>query len=188
MSKEYINKKNETISYIERSHISPLKVALRKVATFIVTLSVVFYSPMSVDAVRKYTFNFLYNVYKTFTEVKSEPNDTREKIERYYTLPIEIEDCCVVNKNEGSLISFVLLNNKRGCIIKFFQSVYQSYRSFNSENGKLSEATINNTLCLVCKDKDNYFCYWSFDGYFFELIYSTELSEDFMYSIVGNLK
>lgn len=187
-SKEYINKRNETISYIERSHTSPFKIALRKVAVFIVTLSVIFCSLMSVDAVRKYTLSFLYNVYRTFTEIKSETNNTRNEIEKYYTLPIELEDYYIVNKNEGKLISFVLLNNEKGNVIKFSQSVYQSYRSFNSENSTLSEVTLNNTSCLICKDENNYLCYWCFDGYFFELIYSAEIGEDFMYSIIGNLK
>ena len=57
----------------------------------------------------------------------------------------------------------------------------------NKGETELNETTINDTPCLTCANDKNYFCYWEFDEYRFELIYPLELGEEFMCEIVGKL-
>ena len=69
----------------------------------------------------------------------------------------------------------------------FTQRIEISHFTFDSENGELKEEIINDTPCLVCETNSDYFCYWEFDGYRFELVYPKELGREFMSEVVGNL-
>ena len=77
--------------------------------------------------------------------------------------------------------------NKKEQDIVFTQSITAISSSLNSEHGKLNETIINNTPCLTCKNDTNYFCYWEFDGFRFELVYPIDLGEEYLREIIGKL-
>lgn len=80
-----------------------------------------------------------------------------------------------------------------------FQEIYEKYRkqmwyvenidsSIDSEDSNVMEVTVNNTNTLYCNNGHSIICAWSEYGYYFELIYPSELGEKYMYNIIGKLE
>ncbi len=187
-SDKYIKAKNKLLKKIGYSYWKYVNTIAKKAAVIIITLIVAFSSLLTVDAFRNKFVDFIFKIYETFTEIKStDKNYTDQIIYKRYTtnsIPTQFSKN-LDNNNNGS--SVLIWSNNREKDIILTQTLTTVSSSFNSENGKLNETTINDTPCLTCANDKNYFCYWEFDEYRFELIYPLELGEEFMCEIVGKL-
>ena len=184
-SEEYVKSKEKLLNKMGTSYWKYVNTIAKKAAVIIITFIIAFSSLMTVDAFRKNVIDFVYKIYSTFTKVES--NNTSTTIDTFYTFS-SIPDGFVTNdKNMNKLFSVLYLKDLLQKEIVLTQIVSSNSHQFNSEHGELSEIIINNTPCLTCKTNTDYFCYWEFDGYRFELIYPVDLGEEFMSEVVGNL-
>lgn len=185
-SKEYIKHKEKLIKSVGRPYWKFINTATKKVAIIIVALIIAFSSLMTVDAFRENVINFIYEIYNTFTSIQGKLIDEKNLNKNYIlaNIPLNFKNI-IFNKTESSN-SFAWINSQDKMII-FSQVPLTEIQQFNTEFGTLTETIINNTPCLTCKTNTDYFCYWEFDGYRFELIYPLDLGEEFMSEVVGNL-
>ncbi len=186
-SEAYIKGKNYAIQNTEQVERKSTKTVIKKIAVIVVTLLFATSSLMSVDAVRNNVSNFIFHVYNSFTEIKQDKETDKEKIVSKYTLSNLPDGYYVASTDANSLSFITFYTNKNSESIVLNQMVTSVSKNFNSEQGELSEVKINDTNCLICKKDSNYFCYWDFDGYRFELIYPMELGEKYMAEVVGKL-
>ena len=187
-SAEYIKTKDKLLNKLERSYWKYINTIAKKAAVIIIALIISFSSLMTVDATREKIVDFIYNIYYYFSEVKSNKNYSGELIKKYYsirTLPTDFKLVSFNNDSERRL--YVLWMDAKEYCITFSQTVTSDTNQFDSEHGVLEESNINNTPCLICKTNTDFFCYWEFDGYRFELVYPIDLGEEFMSEVVGNL-
>ncbi len=186
-SDKYIKRKEKLLKNLDHSYWKFINTAAKKVAVILITLIIAFSSLMTVDAFRETVLGFLFKVYSTFTEIEPTNTAIKEHIETTYAFSTTpntyTEKFCL--SNDYLVTSY--WSNKKGQRILLTQNLITNSHGFNSEHGELSEAIINDTPCLICKNDVNYFCYWEFDGYRFELVYPTDLGEEFMSQVVGKL-
>lgn len=186
-SDKYIKSKKQLLKRMSHSYWKYTNTVAKKVAVIIITLILTFSSLMSVDAIREKLLDFVFNIYSTFTVIKSNTAIEKSHIDTYYTLSNIPEEFNVSLTNHNSIISTMFWTNKKEQDIVFTQSITAISSSLNSEHGKLNETIINNTPCLTCKNDTNYFCYWEFDGFRFELVYPIDLGEEYLREIIGKL-
>lgn len=159
----------------------------KKAAIIILTLIIAFSSLITVDSIRERIVDFVVNVYKTFTEIESNYDSEKHLIDTYYTLDALPKDFHVSLAEQSAIMCTFLWSNHKKQDISIIQSTLPFSHIFNSEEGDIIEVIINDTPCLVCKNDSDYFCYWEYDGYRFELIYPIDLGEEFMSEVVGKL-
>ena len=187
-SNEYIKYKEKLIKNLGNSYWKFVNTVAKKVAVIIISLIIAFSSLLTVDAFREKVVDFIYKVYVSYTELLYKNNNQNMFIEKYYSSHYIPNNYSIVALNIDSVERmYVLWINKNGSYISLTQNVFSGSNQFNSEHGELSEIIVNNTPCLTCKTNTDYFCYWEFDGYRFELIYPIDLGEEFMSKVVGNL-
>ncbi len=186
-SEKYLREKEKLIRKVGTSYWRYVNTAAKKVAVIMITFIIAFSSLMSVDAVREKIVDFVYTIFETFTEIDSNNNTYKSKIDRCYTTEFVSEyfSDVVIDKTENRVIMRWESAKKGDIYLSQFSSA--STQIFNSEDAELKETIINDTPCLVCENEASYFCYWEFDGYRFELIYPIELGEEFMSTVVGHL-
>ena len=187
-SEKYIKSKEKLIKKLGHSYWKYVNTVAKKAAVIIVALIIAFSSLMTVDAFREKLIEFIYNTYRTFTEISSMENESDFITEKCYSinkLPNEFQ-IDYINKQNAKRISTYYIDNYNNYVL-LTQATKSEATQFNSEHGKLFEKIINDTPCLICKDPNLYYCYWEFDGYRFELVYPLDLGEEFMSEVVGNL-
>lgn len=186
-SEKYIKEKNKLIKQLGHSYWKLVNTVAKKAAIIIITLIIAFSSLMTVDAVREKFMDFVFKIYSTFTEIEPKAATDTVCIETCYAIPEPPENYkkTYVNYNEATF--FMVWTNDNQQDIVLTQELTFTMHVFNSEEGDLNEKIINDTACLTCENNLNYFCFWEFDGYRFELVYPKELGEGFMTDVVGNL-
>lgn len=186
-SEKYIKSKEKLIKKLGHSYWKYVNTVAKKAAVIIVALIIAFSSLLTVDAFRERVVDFAYKIYNTFSEIIRYDSEKEINLDRLYK-PRNIN--ATYNK-ETKLYSpglwFVIWSNEDNITISFKQNDISIGTQFNTEHGTLNETIINDTPCLTCKTNTDYFCYWEFDGYRFELIYPLDLGEEFMSEVVGNL-
>ncbi len=185
-SDKYLKNKEKLLNKLSRSYWKYVNTAVKKVAVIIISFIIAFSSLMTVDAFRETIVSFIVTIFNTFTQVEQTVR-TEEYIDTYYsfsTPPLNYSK--IIINYDKSIFSHLWLNSD-GDHLSLNQVPVSAPNQFNSEHGDLSEVVINNTPCLVCKDPIQYYCYWKFDGYRFELIYPIDLGEEFMSEVVGHL-
>ena len=185
-SDKYLSNKERLLNKLSRSYWKYVNTAAKKVAVIIISFIIAFSSLMTVDALRESLIDFIVTIYKSFAVIEHKIANN-EYLENYYSLqkPPEGYTNILTNLDNSKFIQLWDFNGSNP--ISLAQVPLYTPNQFNSEHGKLSEETINNTPCLVCVDNTLYYCYWEFDGYRFELIYPIELGEEFMSEVVGHL-
>ena len=186
-SEKYIKSKEKLIKKLGRPYWKYVNTVAKKAAIIIVALIIAFSSLMTVDAIREKFVSFVYKIYNTFTQISYNDTLDSNSIETNYTftnVPIAYEKHTTILTESANSYYWI---NKRNKLIVLTQVEESNLHQFNSEHGKLFERIINDTPCLICKDPNQYYCYWEFDGYRFELIYPLDLGEEFMSEVVGNL-
>lgn len=185
-SKKYLKVLEKILHKLDRSYWKYVNTVAKKIAVIIVTLIIAFSSLMTVEAFREMIANFVITIYESFTKIEQE-SKTEQHIGTYYslnTLPIKYVKCV---SHHSETLFFQVWDNDDSKSISLNQVAVNNTNLFNSEHGELSEAIVNDTPCLICKDNIQYYCYWEFDGYRFELVYPLDLGEEFMSEVVGNL-
>ena len=183
----YIKYKDKLLNKLGHSYWKFVNTVAKKAAVIIIALIISFSSLMTVDAFREKFVKFLYTVYTNFTQIESKNNDNEKYFTRNYSLN-NIPNGYIKVFNESNKHSTVYYwKNINNQLIMLTQISILNSNQFNTEHGTLKETTINDTPCLTCKTNTDYFCYWEFDGYRFELIYPIALGEQFMSEVVGNL-
>lgn len=185
-SDEYIKTKNKLLNKLDLSYWKYVNTITKKIAAIIIALIVSFTSLMTVEAFRGKIINFLYEIYDTFTELSSN-KEQAINIEKYYCIKAIPKNFMLSSTNQYSRIMSTYWVNNNQNYIMLTQTDSSNVHQFNTEYGTLNEVIINNTPCLICKTSSDYFCYWEFDGYRFELVYPIDLGEEFMSEVVGNL-
>lgn len=185
-SDKYLKNKEKLLNKLSRSYWKYVNTIAKKVAVIIISFIIAFSSLMTVDAFRKSVIDFVITIFDSFSKV--EQNFEEEKqIGAYYSISklplryIKFIDHC------SEALYTQVWNNSNNDQISLNQVPANTPHQFDSESGELSEAIINNTPCLICKDSIQYYCYWEFDVYRFELVYPIELSEEFISKVVGHL-
>lgn len=187
-SEKYLKAIERILNKLDRSYWKYVNTVAKKVAVIIVTLIIAFSSLMTVDAFRETVIDFIVKIYETFSEVKASRSNNSKQIEISYSFESSPHLYFITTTLFTNATNLqVWHNNVTGQDISLKQSPVYTSNYFDSEHGKLSEAIINDTPCLICKDNIQYYCYWEFDGYRFELIYPVDLGEEFMSEVVGNL-
>lgn len=184
-SEKYIKSKEKLIKNLGRSYWKYINTVAKKVAVIIVALIIAFSSLMTVDAIREKFVSFVYNIYDIFTEIIEDNSTQKVDLDKYFkpkNIDYHIETIQCLPK-----LLLIIWNNEHNQSISFKQSNISIVNQFNSEYGEPIESIIDDTPCLICKTNTDYFCYWEFDGYRFELIYPLDLGEEFMSEVVGNL-
>lgn len=185
-SEEYIRHKEKLIKSVGRPYWKFVNTIAKKVAVIIVTLIIAFSSLMTVGAFREKVVDFIYKIYKIYSDVTSD-NDEKNLSGNHYTIFNIPTGYTYTFSNKYQRIISTYWGSVNSTYIMLTQTDTSNTNKFNSEHGELSEKIINNTPCLVCVDNNLYYCYWEFDGYRFELIYPLDLGEEFMSEVVGNL-
>lgn len=185
-SEKYIKKRNRIIRQLGQPYYKLINTTLKKVAIIILTLIMAFSSLMTVDAFREKLLEFIYQTFSTHTVIYPSKNNT-DKIEKHYTIPFIPDSYTETFSKESANVFTKNYENDIHQYILFIQSLSSTPMYFDSENGSLKQELINDTPCLTCKNDVNYFCYWEFDGYRFELVYPAELGKQFMSDVVGKL-
>lgn len=186
-SDNYVQSKEKLIKKLGTSYWRFINTVAKKVAIIIVTLIIAFSSLMTVDAFREKVVDFVYKIYDIFTEIKYDQINTKTYIDTNYTTANIPNSYSNKSTNFNKSSNAFLWMNQRNELITLIQSPSKNSQQFNTEHGILKEVIINDTPCLTCKTTTDYFCYWEYDGYRFELIYPTDLGEEFMSEVVGNL-
>lgn len=186
-SDKYLKAKEKLLNKLGRSYWKYVNTIAKKVAIIILTIIIAFSSLMTVDSIRERVVNFVVNIYNTFAKIEAENTISTDPIKTFYALPFVPEEFNNKNLNCSELLSTIYWRNYKQESIIFTQTSPLRFYKFNSEHNNIAEAIINNTLCLVCKDNNLYYCYWEFDGYRFELVYPIDLGEEFMSEVVGKL-
>lgn len=185
-SNKYKRNKDKLIKNLGHSYWKFINTAAKKVAVIVVALIIAFSSLMTVDAFRKKIVDFAYEVYKTFTTIYSY-KDSSVYLEKNYSLKVIPTGYNFSIFNDYKKLKTIMWHNEYNEMIILTQANPLKSHHFNTEYGELNETIINDTPCLICKTNTDYFCYWEFDGYRFELIYPTDLGKEFMSEVVGNL-
>lgn len=185
-SGKYLKAKERLLKKLDRSYWKYVNTAAKKAAVILITLIIAFSSLMTVDAFRETFVNFIITIYKNFTQIE-EDLKTEEHIKTYYSFEKLPKSYTKVDVQYNKATYFQIWDNNALKPISLNQVPTHTSNQFDSEHGELSEAIINDTPCLICKDEIQYYCYWEFDGYRFELIYPADLGEEFMSEVVGNL-
>lgn len=188
-SDKYLKSKQKLLNKLGHSYWKYVNTISKKVAIIIVTFIIAFSSLMTVASIREKVVDFIVNVYKTFSEIIPSNSNEKTSMSKYYSIPnfpenynyIELS----VNQYDGMIATYWIIEQQKYVMLTQI-STSDPYK-FDSENGELSELIINNTPCLVCKTGTDFFCYWEFDGYRFELVYPIDLGEEFMSEVVGKL-
>lgn len=185
-SDKYLKSKEKLLNKLNHSYWKYVNTVAKKVAVVTISFIIVFSSLMTVDAFRESIINFVITMFDSFSKVE-QTYKTEEIIHSYYS----------INKLPSEYVKFIthyteaiytqVWNNSNNNQISLSQVPANTANQFNSERGELSEAIINNSPCLICKDQIQYYCYWEFDGYRFELVYPIDLGEEFMSEVVGHL-
>ena len=184
-SDKYLKHKEKLLKKLNYSYWKYVNTVAKKVAIVTISFIIAFSSLMTVDAFRESIMDFIVTVYETFSKIEQYSKDSC--ISTYYslqTLPSGYNKKII---HSTSAVHMQVWTNHDSKNISINQVPFHIPNSFNTEHGELSEAIINNTPSLVCKDQIQYYCYWEFDGYRFELIYPVELGEEFMSEVVGHL-
>lgn len=188
-SKEYVKSKEKLLNKLGTSYWKYVNTIAKKAAVIIITLIISFSSLMTVDAFREKVVDFVYTIYSTFTKVSSSNNtDKNMHITNFFTIntiPKGYTKRSFIQQSKRRIFTYWINNNDR--YIMLMQTNLLDTNQFNSEHGELNEVIINDTPCLVCEHNTDYFCFWEFDDYRFELIYPVDLGEEFMSEVVGNL-
>lgn len=187
-SDEYIKAKDSLLNKLGHSYWKFINTVAKKVAVIIIALTIAFSSLMTVDAFREKIVNFVYKIYTTFTEITIDYKKESNRVERYYSvekIPKQYIKTTVNKQLDRKITTYWF--DKSDNYIMFTQTNLSDSNLFNSEHGIVKEVNINKTPCLICKTNTDYFCYWEFDGYRFELVYPVDLGEEFMSEVVGNL-
>ncbi len=187
-SEEYIRNKERLVKNLGRPYWKYINTVAKKAAVFIFALIIAFSSLMTVDAFRERLVNFVYEIYCTFTEILSNTTKPSSDIKVHYTIknvPDQYHKNLFNEDSTKRVLSYWI--NEAENYIMLTQTKLTDTNQFNSEYGSLNETIINKTPCLTCKTGTDYFCYWEFDGYRFELVYPLDLGEEFMSEVVGNL-
>lgn len=87
----------------------------------------------------------------------------------------------------SELSSYIVWGNNTGSQIKLQQLLTGASTVFDSENGKVKEKICNDINVLFCDNGHSIICFWSEHGYYFELIYPSNLSEKYMHTVIGRL-
>lgn len=185
-SDKYLKSKEKLVNKLSRSYWKYVNTVAKKVAVIIISFIIAFSSLMSVDAFRKSVIDFVITVFDSFSKVEQN-FEVEKQIETYYSID-EIPSIYVKTISYHNKSMYVQIwDNFNGNQISLNQVSTDAHSQFNSEHGELYESIINNTPCLNCEDPIQYYCYWEFDGYRFELIYPIDLGEEFMSEVVGHL-
>ncbi len=174
------------LNKLDRSYWKYVNTVAKKIAVIIITLIIAFSSLMTVDAFRNTIINFIVTIYQNFTQIESSIK-IEQQIKSYYSMIHPPKYYINTTNQFNDISSFQMWVNSSSSKIALTQIPSHISNQFNSEHGELSEAIINDTPCLICKDNMQYYCYWEFDGYCFELVYPIDLGEEFMSEVVGNL-
>lgn len=186
-SENYDEKKQRSFKQLLHSRNEHKYVAVKRLAILIAVLVILFSSLMSVSATRQKLLDFFYDVYHAFIQIEIKPVTNKGALEKEYTISVIPNNYSLSHTSNNNLMKSTFFVNENEQVIKFTQTVTSALERFNSEQGELSEVVINDMPCLVCENDSNYFCYWDFDGYRFELIYPMELGEKYMAEVVGKL-
>ena len=187
-SEEYINSKEKLLNKLGHSYWKYINTIAKKVAVTIIVLIISLSSFMTVDAFREKVVDFIYKIYENFSIVLSNEENTDMSIRKYYSIiKIPSNYNLILSNYYSDKKLYILWANSQDYHITFTQNILSDSNKFDSEHAILEESIINNTPCLTCKTNTDYFCYWEFDGYRFELVYPIDLGEEFMSEVVGNL-
>ncbi len=185
-SDKYLKNKEKLLNKLSRSYWKYVNTIAKKVAVIIISFIIAFSSLMTVDAFRKSVIDFVITIFDSFSKVEQNFK-VEETIYSYYStnrLPSGYRKCI---SHRSKAVYFQVWNNSNNEQISLNQVPADAPNQFDSEHGELREVIINNAPCLICKTNADYFCYWEFDGYRFELIYPIDLGEEFMSEVVGHL-
>lgn len=159
----------------------------RKAAAIILALIIGLSATLSIDAVREPVFKFLYRVFSTHTDVADCKSDDKF-ITNYYSIPIVPAGYNrTANTFFNELSTDITWVSQSGNQIKLRQFADNVYASFDSESSKVMETSVNNIHSLFTDNGHSIICTWSEHGYYFELIYPSELEDNFMYDVIGKL-
>lgn len=185
-SEKHVKTIEKILNKLDHSYWKYVNTIAKKVAVIIVTLIIAFSSLMTVEAFREMIANFVITIYESFTKIEQEAK-IEHRIDTFYSLNSLPSKYAKRISNHSETISFQVWDNANFKSISLNQVSANNTNLFNSEHGTTYEAIINDTPCLICKDNIQYYCYWEFDGYRFELVYPLDLGEEFMSEVVGNL-
>lgn len=186
-SDKYLKAKEKLLNKLGRSYWKYVNTAAKKVAIIILTIIIAFSSLMTVDSIRESIIDFVVNIYNTFAQIEANHINSPATIETFYSIPFAPKRFNQDKLIRGELLCLTSWRNNKLENITLTQFSPTIPYNFNSEHTTFSEAIINLTTCLVCKNKDFYCCYWEFEGYRFELVYPLDLGEEFMSEVVGKL-
>ncbi len=187
-TQNFNRKMNKLIERQEKRNNKIFNNTAKKAATIILAIVMGLSLTLSIEAIREPIFKFFYEVFFNRTEINYNV-DNDDTITTYYTLPIIPEGYVKTTDaliNElGTDICWINENNKT---INFKQSIANIDSSIDSEDSNVMEVTVNNTNTLYCNNGHSIIYAWSEYGYYFELIYPSELGEKYMYNIIGKLE
>ena len=185
-SDKYLKSKEKLINKLSRSYWKYINTAAKKVAVIIISFIIAFSSLMTVDAFRETVINFIVTMYEAFGKVENNLWSDNH-INSFYSVINAFSEHTKVASHCNESIYTQLWITKDKYLISLNQVPANTPNQFDSEHGELREIIVNDTPCLTCKTNADYFCYWEFDGYRFELIYPIDFGEEFMSEVVGHL-
>ena len=187
-TQNFNRKMNKLIERQEKRNNIIFNNTAKKAATIILAIVMGLSLTLSIEAIREPIFKFFYEVFFNRTEINYNV-DNDDTITTYYTLPIIPEGYV---KTTDTFINELSTNicwiNENNITINFKQSIENIDSSIDSEDSNIMEVTVNNTNTLYCNNGHSIICAWSEYGYYFELIYPSELGEKYMYNIIGKLE
>lgn len=185
-SDKYLKSKEKLINKLSRSYWKYINTVAKKVAVVIISFIIAFSSLMTVEAFRKSVIDFVVTMFNSFSKVEHN-FEIKRQIDTYYSVYKAPSEYIKTISYFSESIYTQVWKDSNNNQISLIQVNSHLSNQFNSERGELSEYIINNTPCLICEDPIQYYCYWEFDGYRFELIYPIDLGEEFMSEVVGHL-
>ena len=185
-SDKYLKNKEKLLKKLNHSYWKYVNTVAKKVAVIIISFIIAFSSLMIVDAFRESIINFVITIFDSFSKVEQNL-EMEETIYSYYSTDRLLSNYMKRISHHSKAVYFQAWIDSNSNQISLNQVPLYLSNQFNTEHGELSEAIVNNTPCLICKDHIQYYCYWEFDDYRFELIYPIDLGEEFIGEVVGHL-
>lgn len=173
-SPEFEEQMDKLIKRRRKPYYSMINTVGKRVAVIILVFFIVsFTTVMSVEALRKPFLKFITNMFSTHSEIKSDPDDSKEypkTIERKYGITKGIEDYTKSVEEQRSDVIFIDYTNGKN-VISFEQHVVDGFAGYyNTEDATIEHIDINGHDAIGWIDNHNYYTLiWNNGEYVIEI-------------------